>query len=125
MNKVFLIGRITKNPELRRTQSGKSVVSFTLAIDNPRIKDSTDYPNCVAWERVADLINTYVTKGQRIAVSGRLTTRNYQSKGQKVYVTEVMVEEVEFLDKRNQSVFQERQAVQPDFAEITDDEVPF
>lgn len=127
MNKVVLIGRLTKDPELRRTQSGKSVATFTLAVDNHRKDEGADFPVCVAWERVADLLNQYVKKGQKIGVSGRLQTRTYDSKGHKQFVTEVVVDEVEFLEKKNQSVFEEPKPAQPDYVELEDEdgELPF
>lgn len=127
MNKVVLTGRVTKQIEIRRTQSGKAVATFTLAVDNHRKDDGADFPVCVAWDKLAELLNTYVKKGHKIGVSGRLQTRSYESKGQKHFATEVVVEEIEFLEKKNQSVFEEPKAAQPDYATIEDDdsELPF
>lgn len=100
MNSVNLIGRITKDPELRRTQSGNAVVSFTLAVDNRHKEDGADFPICVAWNQVAELVAKYVRKGHKIAVSGKLQTRSYESKGNKHFITEVIVETVDFLEKK-------------------------
>lgn len=100
MNVVSLIGRITREPELRRTQSGKPVVSFTLAVDN-RYKDSgADFIQCVAWDRLADIMAQYVHKGHRIAVGGTLQTRTYESKGLKHTVTEVVLSGLDLLEKK-------------------------
>lgn len=127
MNKVVLIGRVTKQIELRRTQSGKAVATFSLAVDNHRKDDGADFPSCVAWGNVAELMNTYVKKGHKVGITGRLQTRTYESKGQKHFVTEVVVEEVEFLEKKNQTVFEEPKPAQPDYAALEDDdsELPF
>lgn len=98
MNKVELIGRITKDLELRFTQTNnKAVTSFTIAI-NKKIngQDSTDFINCVAWGPTAEFICKYFKKGQAIAVVGRLQNRSYDDNGQKRYVTEVVVEETFF-----------------------------
>lgn len=108
MNKVILTGRITKSPELRRTNSGKAVVSFTLAVDNRRTEAGADFPVCVAWEKTAETIEKYVTKGMKIAVCGRLSTRTYESNGKKHYVTEVLVEEFEFLEKKEKAAPEEK-----------------
>lgn len=127
MNKVVLTGRVTKQIDLRRTQSGKAVATFSLAVDNHRKDDGADFPVCVAWDKIAEILNTYVKKGHKIGVSGRLQTRSFETKGQKHFVTEVVVEELEFLEKKNQSVFEESKPAQPDFVKIEDDdsELPF
>lgn len=127
MNKVVLTGRVTKQIELRRTQNGKAVVTFQIAVDNHRKDDGADFPVCVAWDKIAELMNTYVKKGHKVGISGRLQTRTYESKGKKNFVTEVLVEEVEFLEKKNNSVFEGKKPEQPDFAVLEDDdsELPF
>lgn len=101
MNKSILIGRLTKAPELRTTQSGVSVASFTVAV-NRRFKNAdggydADFINCIAWRQQAEFICRYFDKGDMIGIVGSIQTRNYDNKeGQKVYVTEVVVEEVHF-----------------------------
>ena len=100
MNQVSLIGRLTRDPELRRTQNGNPVVSFTLAVDNRHKEDGAEFIACVAWNRTAEIIKQYVKKGHRVAVTGRLATRTYESKGVKHYVTEVIAADVEFLEKK-------------------------
>ena len=103
MNVVSLIGRLTKDPEIRRTQNGNPVVTFTLAVDNRHKEDGAEFIVCVAWNRTAELINQYVKKGHRLAVNGRLSTRTYESKGQRHFVTEVIVADMDFLEKKGQT----------------------
>jgi single-strand DNA-binding protein len=102
MNKVILIGNLTKDPELRYTPNGVAVATFTLAINRPRTNQAgereADFINIVAWQKLADLCATYLRKGRQAAVEGRLQTRSYDNKeGKKVYVTEVVAENVQFL----------------------------
>lgn len=102
MNRVILIGNLTKDPELRYTPSGTAVATFTLAINRPRSNQAgereADFINIVAWQKLADLCATYLRKGRQAAVEGRLQTRSYDNKeGKKVYVTEVVAENVQFL----------------------------
>ena len=101
-NKVILIGRTTKEVDLRRTSSGTAVATFTLAVDNRFVlkdgKPSTDFISCVAWSNTAETMEKYVRKGALIAVEGRIQTRNYDNKdGNRVYVTEVVVETLKSL----------------------------
>lgn len=107
MNKTILIGRLTKDVELRRTQSGKAVASFTLAVNkdfkNEQGGYDADFIECVAFEQRAETISKYVHKGDRFAVVGSLTTRSYENKeGRKVKVTEVKVTEFDFLENKKQ-----------------------
>ena len=98
MNKVILIGRLTKDIELKKTQNGNSVTSFTVAVNrifqsqDPN-QPTADFINCVAWNRTAELMNQYVGKGSQVAVDGRIQTRNYENQeGRRIYVTEVVVD---------------------------------
>ena len=105
INRVVLVGRLTKYPELRKTQSGTSVVSFSLAV-NRRVQTpgqpDADFINCVAWNRLADLMCQYLHRGSLIGVEGRIQTRNYENnQGQRVYVTEVVADNVQFLEPKN------------------------
>ena len=100
INRVILTGRLTKDPELRKTQTGKSVANFTVAVDRMRRKDQevadTDFISCQAWNKTAEYIGNYAKKGTLIGVDGRIQTRNYDNaSGQKVHVTEVVCERVE------------------------------
>lgn len=107
INKVILVGRITKDPELRKTQSGASVVSFTLAC-NRRVKQEgqpeADFINCQAWGKTAEVICQYVFKGHLLGLEGRIQTRSYDDKnGKRVYVTEVVADSVQFLESKKQA----------------------
>jgi len=103
MNKVILVGRLTRDPEVRYTQTGKAVASFGLAInegygDNQR----TTFINIVAWEKLAEICGNNLTKGRQILVEGRLQTRSYEGRdGQKHNVTEVVMQNMEFLGSRS------------------------
>lgn len=105
MNKVLLTGRITRDPEIRYTQSGVGTVSFSLAVDR-QIRDAAgnrqaDFINCVAWRNQAEFISRYIKKGYMLCVEGRITSRSYQGQdGQMHYVTEVVVDQVENLTPR-------------------------
>ena len=97
INTVVLTGRLTKDIELRRTTSGKTCTSFTLAVN--RNKQETDFINCVAWNNWAELLEKYTRKGSQIGVEGRIQTRNYDDKnGKKIYVTEVLANKITFLE---------------------------
>ena len=104
MNKVILIGRLVKDPEMRYTQSGKGVCSFTLAVDRRFSKEgqqTADFIPIVAWNKLAEIVGDNLTKGRRISVEGRMQVRNYDAQdGTKRYVTEVIADEVEFLDSK-------------------------
>lgn len=102
MNKIFLIGRLTKDPELRYTQSGAAVCSFTLAVDRPFTSQSgereTDFINIVVWRKAAENCAKYLSKGRQAAVEGRLQIRSYDGNdGQRRWMTEVVADNVEFL----------------------------
>lgn len=98
MNKIILIGRLTKDPDLRATKSGKSVTSFALAVN--RRDDGTDFINCVAWEKTAELMQKYCHRSDRIGITGRLSTREYEGKNGKMTATEVIVEELDLLEPK-------------------------
>lgn len=101
MNKWFGIGRLTKDPELRRTATGKAVTSFTLAIDDGYgEKKTTDYVDIVVWEKAAESCSKYLRKGSKAAVEGKLKRRSYEKDGRKVYVWEIKADNVEFLDSK-------------------------
>ncbi len=103
MNKVILIGRLTKDPEVKNTASQVTVCRFTLAVDR-RFKDQNgqrqaDFISCVAWRQTANFISQYFHKGSKIAVVGSIQTRSYDDQsGQKRFVTDVVVDEAEFVD---------------------------
>ena len=98
INRVVLTGRLTANVEARKTQSGVSVASFVVA-SNGR-QDETAFVNCVAWRQGADFLGQYSHKGDLIGIDGRISTRNYERDGQKVYITEVVADSVNILSKK-------------------------
>ncbi len=104
INKAILMGRLTRDPELRHTGSGTPVCSFSIAIDNGYGDNrSTDFINCVAWNKTAEFVEKYFTKGRMIIVIGRIQTRTWEGQdGKKNYATEVVASEVSFGEtKRN------------------------
>ncbi|MCY0888790.1 MAG: single-stranded DNA-binding protein [Alicyclobacillaceae bacterium] len=108
LNRVVLIGRLTQDPELRYTNSGTAVASFTLAVDRPRTNQAgereTDFINIVVWQKQAETVAQYLHKGRLAAVDGRLQIRSYENReGQKVRVAEVVAESVRFLDRGESS----------------------
>lgn len=116
MNAVVLVGRTTRDIELRRTGNGTAVASFTLAVNRDfKTNDGqeADFIQCVAWKKTAELLEQYVHKGDRIAVNGSIRTRNYEdSHGRTVYVTEVLVNHVEFLETKNREMSSDSPSVQ-------------
>ena len=105
MNKIILTGRLTREPELRKTTSGVSVTQFSLAVNrdfkNQDGEYEADFINCVAYRKLAETIATYTRKGDKLGVDGRLQIRNYDnSEGNKVYVSEVIVNGIEFLEAK-------------------------
>ncbi len=105
MNKVILIGRLTRDPELRTIATGNATTSFTIAVNrnftNQNGEREADFINCVAWRKQAENIAKYCTKGSQVAVEGRIQTRSYDAQdGTKRYVTEVIADNVTFLSSR-------------------------
>lgn len=109
MNKVVLIGRLAADPEIRYTQSSKCVASYRLAVDRAFKSDGqpeADFIGCVAWGKNGEFCQKYLHKGMKIAVEGRIQTRNYDDRdGKKVYVTEVIAEHHEFCESRSSGQF--------------------
>ncbi len=102
MNSVILIGRLTRDPELKFGQSGKAYCRFSIAVDK-NFKDdkgSADFINCVAFANTAEFIGEYFKKGRKIAISGRLNSSSYESDGKKIYSLAVLVDNVEFADSK-------------------------
>lgn len=107
MNKVILLGRLTKDVELKNTQSGVAVCGFTIAVDRKYKADgqpTADFINCTAWKHTAEFVAKYFRKGNRIALEGRIQTRDWvDDNGEKHYVTEVIVDAAEFCESKQQS----------------------
>ena len=135
MNHVSLLGRLTKDPEVKKTQSGTSVCSFTIAVDR-RFKNAdgtreADFIPCVGWRQVADIIGQYFHKGSRIGITGSIQTRSYDGQNGKVFITEVLVSEIEFIDKKsetqeqNQTPAPQAEAITPNDEEYIEESLPF
>ena len=107
MNKAILIGRLTRDPEVRYTSSNRAVCQFSIAIDRPFTNQQSgqreaDFINIVVWDKRAENVGKYMSKGRLVAVEGRIQTRNYENnEGKKVYVTEVIASNVQFLESKN------------------------
>lgn len=137
MNAVVLVGRTTRDIDLRRTGNGTAVASFTLAVNRDfKTNDGqeADFIQCVAWKKTAELLEQYVHKGDKIALNGSIRTRNYEdSHGRTVYVTEVLANHVEFLESksREQSNYNNNGYNDPDnfndngHFELEKDDLPF
>ena len=142
LNNVSLVGRLTKDVELRYTPSNVAVATFTLAVNrtfkNENGEREADFINCVMWRQQAENLANWAKKGALIGITGRIQTRSYDNQqGQRVYVTEVVAETFQFLESKGQGnqQGQQRQAQQqaPDFSrnantnplDISDDDLPF
>lgn len=138
MNKVMLIGRLTKVPELRSTPNGKQVCEFTLATNRINNEDA-DFISCIVWEKQAENLCKYQTKGSLIGIIGQLRTTSYEKEGVRKYKTYVLVSEIEYLSSVSHKEENEGQSETNPFAEmntkvesdigqqieITDDDLPF
>ncbi|MDU1311713.1 MULTISPECIES: single-stranded DNA-binding protein [Clostridium] len=132
MNKVILIGRLTKDPELRFTAgSGMAVSRFTVAVNRQFKKDETDFINCVAFGKTAETISQYLTKGRQIAVIGSIRTGSYDAQdGTKRYTTDVAVESFEFIGNNGQANTQGNSSddafgAYDDITPVDDGDMPF
>ena len=136
MNKVILIGRLTKDPELTTTGNGISVCRFALAVErkftNANGEKEVDFLNIVAWRGLADNCNKYLRKGNKCGVVGSIQTRSYNAAdGTKKYLTEIIAEEIEFLSSKTenenkpQTESKKKQEVMKDFTPIDDSQLPF
>lgn len=138
INRVILTGRLTKDPELRKTKTGMSVCNFLLAVDRPKQKGQdkamTDWISCQAWRQSADYICSYAKKGALLAVDGRIQTSSYDNAaGQKVHSTEIVCEQVEIQrqastqgsGKQQTSVNQDSYTNDEVFTNVCIDDLPF
>ena len=124
MNNCSFVGRLTSDVELKQTPNGVSVCSFTLAVDRPNVKDTTDFINFVAWRSTAEFITRYFKKGNKIGVSGVLTSRKFQDQNGKNHVAfEVLVDRAEFCEskKKEESSPDFEQPMKPNFEEVEPD----
>ena len=126
MNHSAIMGRLVADPEMRRTNSGKSVVSFTVACDKPGKDTGASFIPCVAWEKTADFINQYFLKGSPIVVEGRLESRQYETKdNQKRTVLEVVVSQAHFCGKKDNTETERKPAANYGLIDGDDDQLPF
>ena len=128
MNKVITMGRLTDEPKVSETTTGKKMARFTLALD--RIGEGADFPNYIAWEKRAELIEKYCHKGNKIGIVGRLQTGSYEGKNGKVYTTDIVVEEIDFCEKKQKDGTEGQPQENPsdDFMKIPEgigEQIPF
>ena len=129
MNKVFMIGNLSKDVDLRTTQSGKAVATLTIAV-NRRFKGQdgekvTDFFTVVAWNQLGEMCGKYLAKGKKVAVSGELQTRSYEDKnGVKRYVTEIIADEVEFLSPKEKRELTDESPT-AGYTDVPDEALPF
>lgn len=131
INKAIIMGRLTHEPELRQTGTGRSVCSFSIAVNNGYGENQrTDFINCVAWNKTAEFVSRYFTKGKMIIVIGRITTRTWEDKnGKKCYATDVVADEVSFGESKgtaSESKPSLSEAIDEGFLSVEpDDDMPF
>ena len=128
MNKVFLIGRLTRDPELRYTGNNTAVATFSLAVNrnfsNQQGEREADFINIVVWRKQAENVKNYLTQGSQVAIDGRIQTRSYDdNNGQKRYVTEVVADNIRFLGSRNSSA--EGGSIPAQTSNNAEEDVPF
>lgn len=138
MNKVILLGRLTRDPELKTTTTGVSVTTFSIAVERNYVNEETgqrdaDFINCLSWRKQAENIARYCSKGSQIALEGRLQVRSYDDRdGNRRFVTEVVADNVTFLSpkKKEEQVEEQQEELNVDFnfedeIELTEDDLPF
>jgi single-strand DNA-binding protein len=123
MNRAILIGRLTKQPELRYTPQGTANSTFTIAVDG--YKDHTDFISIVTWKGTAEACANHLDKGSLVGVEGRINTRNYEKDGRKIYITEIIADNVKFLDTRKADKKADPFAESGKEIEISDKDLPF
>jgi single-strand DNA-binding protein len=135
INRSVLVGRLTKDPELRYTQSNKAVAKFTLAVNDKYNKEHTDFIQCVVWDKQAENLVKYVHKGSLVGVEGRIQTGSYDNdQGVRIYTTEVVCDSVQFLEPKKQeqsfnnqlhNEIENKQKESPRLDDINEDDLPF
>ncbi len=122
MNNLKIIGRIVKDPELRKTTSNKSVANFTVAVNRRSKDDPSDFINCIAWEKRAEFVEKFLGKGNRVFVSGRMESRSYdKSDGNKVQIWELIVEDIEPIDWKEKVEQTPQKQYATDYSKDVDD----
>lgn len=127
MNTTVLIGRLTKDPSVKQTESGTNIASFTLAVDRPYTKGEekqADFIPVKCFGKSAEFVGKYLTKGKMVGVTGRIQTGSYEKQdGSKVYTTDVIADRVEFLEKKSEDA--PKKTEQTTYAADLDDDIPF
>ena len=129
MNNITLIGRLTADPALKYTQSGKAFTKFSIAVQREFNREEADFINCIAWDKRAETICEYLRKGRRIALQGRLSVRSYEKDGETKWITEVIIDKFDFIDYQksdtedNNTKENKNSSAEPEF--IDDDDFPF
>ena len=122
MNKIMILGRLTKDPELRKTTSNKSVANFTVAVNRRSKDDPSDFITCIAWEKRAEFVERFLGKGNRVFVSGRMESRSYdKSDGNKVQIWELIVEDIEPIDWKDKAEQTPQKQYATDYSKDVDD----
>ena len=132
MNTVNLVGRLTKDPELKYSANGVATVRFTIAVNDQYNKGEADFIGCVAFRKTAENLVNYQKKGSLIGVIGRIKTGSYDKNGQKVYTTDVLAESIQFYDKKSdgqqqaqQNNYQQQPVQQNNALQVDSDDLPF
>lgn len=125
LNKVILIGRLTRDPELKHTPAGVATTQFTLAVDRPVKDKEADFIPIVTWRQLAETCANYLRKGRLCAVEGRIQVRNYEKDGKRVYVTEVIADNVRFLESASGKSESSGLSNSSNDVGISDDDLPF
>ena len=128
MNKAILIGNVGKEPEIRKTQSGISVANFSLATSKKvKGEEKTEWHRIVAWDKLAEIIEKYVHKGDKVMIEGEIETRDYEKDGQKVYTTEIRAGNMEMLGGKPEGNWSTVNNQKVDIANLNDidDDLPF
>ena len=128
MNQVTLLGRLTRDPELKYSQSGKAFCKFSVAVTREFNRDEADFINCIAWDKRAEAICEYLRKGRRIATQGRLSVNRYDKDGETKWKTEVIVDKFEFVDSANSDTKESeksKEKEEPEFVDDDNDGFPF
>ena len=123
MNQVLLIGRLTKDPELKYSQSGKAFCRFSIAVTKEFNRNETDFFDCVAWNKTAEIIAEYMRKGKKIAIQGRLETGSYEKEGRNIKTYSIIVDKFEFVDSAGGQGQQQSSSYNDEI--MDDDDFPF
>lgn len=126
MNSVQLVGRLTRDPEIKYTDGGVTIARYSVACDRPTNKGEADFINCISFGKGGEFIEKYFRQGMRIGLTGRIQTGSYTNKdGQKVYTTDVVVEESEFCESKKDIQTQPEPAPEMDVPDGLEDDLPF